>query len=235
MENHIMYIDKYKEFLEKGTLDGQGGKALSKSRFFSMSFAFDWFRKNKHSNILELGTIHSFVNGGLPGCDCNDEKYWDYEKPVNWDWGAGCFSLMAAEELFNISPNIHTVDIVADHINRCRVITRKFTSLFHYYVSDSLAYLANTPLFFDLIYLDTGFMNPIEPTANLQLEEVKLIHKRNLLTKNGIIVIGDVKNVNIIGNGSELGKSKYSIPYLLKNKYGIIIDEYQVVLKHDEI
>ena len=84
-----------------------------------------------------------------------------------------------------------------------------------------------------MLYLDTGDMTPIEPTALLQLDEVKIVVKRNLLSPNGLILIDDVKNQTPkkFGDKSGLGKSKYSIPYLLEHWYEIIMDEYQVILR----
>jgi hypothetical protein len=75
-------------------------------------------------------------------------------------------------------------------------------------------------------------MWPIEPTANLQLEECKIIVNRNLLSDNGILLIDDVMNTTPqkFGETSKLGKSKYSIDYLLNNKYKILVDEYQYIL-----
>ena len=53
------------------------------------------------------------------------------------------------------------------------------------------------------------------------------------MAKNGIILIDDVKSVvpKQHGEKSDLGKAKYSIPYLLENGFEIVMDEYQYVLK----
>jgi len=86
----------------------------------------------------------------------------------------------------------------------------------------------------DLLYLDTGDVNPVEPTAQLHLREAKIIVERDLMRDGGLILIDDVKNVSskiISKEASNLGKAKYSIPYFLENGYEILIDEYQVVLR----
>jgi hypothetical protein len=49
--------------------------------------------------------------------------------------------------------------------------------------------------------------------------------EKDLMNKNGIILIDDIGS-NIIG-----GKGKYSIPFLLENGYEIVMHEYQVLMK----
>ena len=91
----------------------------------------------------------------------------------------------------------------------------------------------NFPKGIDLLYMDTGDMTPLEPTALLQLEEAKIVVERNLIKKGGLILLDDVRNTTPIqyGDRSGLGKSKYSLPYLQKHGFEIIADEYQVILK----
>ena len=94
-------------------------------------------------------------------------------------------------------------------------------------------YLKNTDKKYDVIYLDTGDMTPIEDTSLLQLIEANQIVERNLLNINGLLIIDDVRNPTpkIAGETNNLGKAKYSIPYLLENNFEIVMDEYQVILK----
>jgi hypothetical protein len=70
-------------------------------------------------------------------------------------------------------------------------------------------------------------------SASLQLEEVKIIVERGLLSETGLILIDDVKNrtPKKFNETSDLGKSKYSLPFLLANGYEILMDEYQVVVQ----
>lgn len=114
-------------------------------------------------------------------------------------------------------------------------MTIDYANLMQYHVCSSLDFLqtCNFPGGIDLLYLDTGDMWPIEPTACLQLEEAKIIVKRNLLSKNGFILIDDVKNQTPkkFGETSDLGKSKYSLPYFIENGYEIVMNEYQVILR----
>ncbi len=58
-------------------------------------------------------------------------------------------------------------------------------------------------------------MAPIEDTAELHLREAKIIVERNIIADDGIILIDDVKSVvpKQVGEKSDLGKAKYSIPY----------------------
>jgi hypothetical protein len=227
---------KYDAFLNKWNIEGQDfekcfGK-IPKTREYTFEKVFEMFRSNNGKIIVELGTLRSFVHGGHVGCNLSDLKFWNEKCPENWDWGGGFFSRVAVEELENLSPKIYTVDIISSHIDRCKIITEKYKKYFTYVVSSSLDFLRSFQGKIDLLYLDTGDMWPIEPTANLQLEECKIIVNRNLLSDNGILLIDDVMNTTPqkFGETSKLGKSKYSIDYLLNNKYKILVDEYQYIL-----
>ena len=73
-----------------------------------------------------------------------------------------------------------------------------------------------------------------EETALLHLREAKLIVEHDILKDDGLILVDDVRNPYMLLNNkttNKLGKSKYGLPYLLKNGYEIIEDEYQVILK----
>jgi hypothetical protein len=77
-------------------------------------------------------------------------------------------------------------------------------------------------------------MWPIDQSQKLQLKEVKSIINRNLIRNNGIILVDDVLNQTPKEMGdinNKLGKSDLSIPYLLENKYVIIFDGYQHILR----
>ena len=231
-------LDPYQLYLEAGTYDGQDWRSFSvlpKSRYDTFKYAFNHFEDTNGKVVVELGTSRSFTHGGLPGCNLNDPKYWTIDQPENWDWGAGFFTRMCAICLDHLDAEIHTVDIVASHIQRCKVMTKDYSHLMTYHVASSLDYLkqCNFPNGIDIIYLDTGDMTPIEPTAELQLQEAKIIVERDLLSDTGIILIDDVKNQTPkkFGEESDLGKSKYSLPYLLDNGYEIVMDEYQVILR----
>ena len=79
-------------------------------------------------------------------------------------------------------------------------------------------------------------MTPVEDTAMLQLLEANIIVERNLLNSNGLLIIDDVRNPTpkIAGEHNNLGKAKYSIPYLLEHDFEIVMDEYQVILKKNK-
>lgn len=231
-----MLLDTYKEFLEQGTYNGNDFKnEKPKSRYHTFKKAFEHFEETNGKIIVELGTTRSFVHGGLAGCNSNDTRHWTPHNPENWDWGAGCFTRMAAECLKQCSPIIYTVDLAPEHIERCKVITQEFSTFIKYIVCSSEQFLktCNFKNGIDLLYLDTGDMTPIEPTAQLQLREVQIIVERNLIAPNGIILIDDVRNQTPkkFGETSDLGKSKYALPYLLAHGFEIVANEYQVMLK----
>ena len=182
--------------------------------------------------IVELGTIRSYTHGGLPGCNSDDLTAWTPTVPKNWDWGAGCFSRMAAECLGDLNPIIHTVDVAASHVQRCKRITQEFAHLFRYNVADSTQFLRSVRGPIDLLYLDTGDMTPIEPTARHQLHEARAVVSRDLMAHGGVVLLDDVRNQTprTFGDGSGLGKSKYALPYLLRHGFQLDMDEYQVLL-----
>jgi hypothetical protein len=231
-------LKPYKEFLEWGTyhgVDWSSFPVLPKSRYDTFKTAFDLLEGIGQPVVVELGTSRSFTHGGHPGCNLDDTKYWTPHQPENWDWGAGFFTRMAAISLAHLNPAIHTVDISPNHIKRCKIMTKDFRQYIKYYIASSENFLhhCNFPDGIDLLYLDTGDMTPIEPTAQLQLREAQIIVERNLIAKNGLILIDDVKNQTPkqFGETSDLGKSKYSLTYLLDNGFEILMDEYQVLLR----
>lgn len=232
----ILY--KYKKFLIEGTYvndDWSSFKQKPKSRYHTFKKAFEHLEKTGGKVVVELGTTRSFTHGGLPGCNQDNPIYWTPNSPENWDWGAGSFTRMAAECLAHLNPHIYTIDLAPQHINRCKIITHDFRNSISYYTGSSVDFLRRCDLKnkINLLYMDTGDMTPIEPTALLQLEEAKIIVERQLIAPNGLILIDDVRNQTPkkFGETSEYGKAKYSLAYLLKNGFEIVADEYQVILK----
>lgn len=230
-------LEKYQTFLQEGTYAGADWtryKIRPASRYTTFKIAFDQFEKNNGKVIVELGTSHSFVDGKFEGCDSNDTKYWQPNNPAVWDWGAGFFTRVAAEVLSHLNPTIYTVDLDRSAITRCRIMTNDFDTV-QYRVMDSVNFLRNCDLVgnIDLLYLDTGYVWPVEGTAQLQLREAQMVVERNLMAPGGIILIDDVRNqtpIKLGGNPND-SKAKYSIPYLLEHGFEMVADEYQVILR----
>lgn len=231
----------YKDYLEEGTYGGASEKDWARyakkpaSRYTTFSMAFNHFEEHKGKIVVELGTSHSFVDGRYEGCDSNDTKYWNPSDPSKWDWGAGFFTRMAAEALEHLNPLIYTIDTDSNAIRRCRIMTSPFRSL-EYRITSSEHFLRTCDLVgkVDLLYMDTGYVWPLEETAELQLREARIVVERNLMAPNGIILIDDVRNQTPYRMGdrsTEFGKAKYSIPYLLEHGFELMADEYQVILR----
>jgi hypothetical protein len=240
MDKMLNVLDQYKNYLDYGTHQGfdysKYFERIPLSRYHTYKKSYEIIINNNLKRVLELGTCRSFVNGDIYGCNSNDIRYWDKTKIENWDWYAGIFSVVTSRCLLHKNINITTLDIELQHINRCKIMTEDYKDNFNYVVSNSLDYLSKLPEnSYDLIYIDTGDMTPIEATANLQLEECKIIKERKILNNNGILLIDDVKNLTptLFGDNSLMGKSKYSINYLINNGFEIIMDEYQVILKNN--
>lgn len=208
---------------------------VPKSRDVTFQYCLNHLQ-NMESNektILELGTSRSFTDGRFPGCNSDDSRYWEPNHPEKWDWSAGCFTHYFSE-LTDNKTKITTVDLMRNHINRCKLMTKNYEDKITYVIDSSEKVLANTPeKSVDLLYLDTGDMTPIEPTAQLHLREAKLVVERDVLKDSGIILIDDVRSCvpKKHEETSDYGKAKYSIPYFLDNGYEIVMDEYQVILR----
>lgn len=207
-------------------------------RYHTFKKAFELFRAIKGTTIVELGTIRSFVHGGVEGCNSDDVKYWNPKKCEDWDWGAGLFSLVAAEEFFDQRVSVHTVDISEAHINRSKVVTGHLINKITYHVEDSVNFIKTFESRYnkkiDLLYIDTGDMTPIEQTAQHQLKESQAVVDSNIISTGGLILIDDVRNpapIILSAEKSLLGKAKYSLPYFKKNNFDTILDEYQVLLR----
>jgi hypothetical protein len=225
-------MDKYFKFLDDYCQYDYSHCARDhKSRAYTFKMLWDTFQlKQMHPVIIELGTTRSFVHGGHEGCMKFDTKYWFPDKPELWDWSAGCFTRVFAEIP---DKEFHTVDISKDHIWVAETMTKMFGGM-NYHVTDSCNFLNNLDRQVDLIYMDTGDMNPIDKTANLHLEEAKLIVKFELVKKGGYILMDDVRNpvpINEFEEKSCFGKDKLSIGYFLANGFDIVMDEYQMILK----
>jgi len=237
-------IEKYKDLLENAMSYYSNDEdyikyfgKIPKTRYDTFKYCIEYINSlptTQQVNVVELGTSRSFVDGRFPGCNSNNPVYWEPNNPSIWDWSAGHFT-----HIFSVctNPNIslNTIDLMNDHIERCKIMTNPFKEKINYFVMSSEHFLSNcNSKCIDLLYLDTGDVNPVEPTAQLHLREAKIIVERNLMRDGGLILIDDVKNVSskiISKEESNLGKAKYSIPYFLENGYEILIDEYQVVLR----
>lgn len=180
-------------------------------------------KKNTY-NIVELGTSRSFVTGGVQGCLSPDPIYWYPNRPELWDWGAGIFTKVFAENLEGQNYKLHTVDPSKEANTIVKTMCSEYDEV-KIHLTDSTHFLNSFTEKIDFLYMD--HMETSEEAAILHLTDAKLIVDKKLMSENGIILIDDI-GPDIIG-----GKGKYSIPYLLDNGYKIIIHEYQVLMIRD--
>jgi hypothetical protein len=223
-------LEKYKILLDNGSFEGLRYVNQTKSRFESMRFCLDFLEKINEPRVLELGTTRSFVDGKFEGCNSDDPSYWNLEDFSRWDWGAGCFTLIFG--LLSKS-KLTTVDLMFDHLRRCKIMTDSLGISCEHVAMDSVNYLSSVNEKFDLIYLDTGDVWPIDYSSDLQLNESKVIVERNLLKEGGLILIDDVLNGAPRENGdlsNRLGKSEKSIPFLLDQGFKLVFEGYQYIL-----
>jgi len=227
-----MKLIDLKIFLDTGTFEGLRYIDESKSRFVSFDMCLNFLETRHSISILELGTCRSFVDGKFEGCNSNDTIYWKPQSRSFWDWGAGCFSLVFG--LLAKYDSLITVDLMDSHIRRCKIMTDSLGISCKHVVSDSLSFLASIDKQFDLIYVDTGDMWPIQPTCELQLKEVQKITERGLLKDGGLLLIDDVLNgtPRELGDSiNKFGKSEKSIPYLMNNGFDLMFEGYQYVFR----
>ena len=232
--------NKYKDLLDKAvsyyTSDETYMKYFGRiplSRYYTFKYCFEEFEKNNMTTVVELGTTRSFVDGRFEGCNLDNPVFWEPENPEKWDWSAGCFTKTASTCLDHVNGfNLTTVDLMSHHINRCKIMNSSSTKI-DYVVSSSEEFLTTTNKKIDLLYLDTGDMTPIIPTAQLHLREAKIIVERDLINENGIVLIDDIRSSvpYEFGETIERGKGYLSIPYFLENGFTLIMDEYQTVLR----
>jgi hypothetical protein len=184
MDKYFKFLDDYCQY------DYSHCAREHKSRAYTFKYIWDELLKRKHPIIVELGTTRSFVHGSHEGCMKFDEKYWFLDKPEYWDWSAGCFTRVFAEMP---DKEFHTVDISKNHIWVAKTMTKMFGGM-NYHVMDSKEFLHSFNKQADLIYMDTGDMNPIEETAQLHLREAKIIVNLERVKIGGYILMDDCRN-----------------------------------------
>ena len=209
---------------------------VPKQRNYTFKKCLDSFNdKDWLIEILELGTSRSFVDGRYPGACNPSHKIWEPNSMEKWDWSSGLFTKYFSNVLKERRKNFHltTVDISPVSIHISKIITQDNNDNIEYITKSSEEVISTCKSkSIDLLYLDTGNMD--EETALLHLREAELVVKHNILKDDGLILIDDVRNPYMLLNNkttNKLGKSKYGLPFLLKNGYEIIEDEYQVLLK----
>jgi len=204
-------------------------KRVPKMRDYTFNMCLKHLHKGAH--VVELGTSRSYLDGRFPNWHSDDIKHWHPRNPKQWDWSAGMFTWYISK-FANVK--LDTVDIDPIAIEKSKVMTKEFDNI-NYHLSDSVDYILNLPpKSVDLMYLDTGNVSPVEPTATLHLNEAKAIIDSDCIKEGGWLLIDDCRNpVNHINNTNphEYAKARYSIPYLLDQGYKMIADEYQIILE----
>jgi hypothetical protein len=184
---------------------------------------------NRPPRILELGTMRSFVGGQFHGCNTSDVSVWEPHVMDRWDWSAGCFTKVMS--MVFADAHIVSVDLCSEHLDRCRIMTQDSSCTLEFVHASSVDYLSDCTAKFDLIYLDTGDMTPIEPTAELQLWEAQRVDR--VLMPGGLLLLDDVRSVVPMKAGCvhPLGKAFRSLPWLMEHGFYVCMDEYQTLLR----
>lgn len=179
--------------------------------------AYDMIKDKNNIVIVELGTSRSFKSWGISN-DTNDWHPFDAEK---WAWSDGCFTKLFADNLMNKNYIIYTIDPCPNAIkvvktmigenNKVKILQMKSTDFLNNF-NDKI----------DLLYMD--HLESGEMACKVHLQDAKIVIEKNLMKDDGIILIDDCPE-------DQIGKGKYSIPYLLNNGYMTLIHQYQMILK----
>lgn len=172
------------------------------NRFNSIAMAFNWYLDNKGKIIVETGT--SRLIGNLTG--------------------DGCFTILAAQIATASNTHLWTCDILKDHIDAAKYMTRQDRENVTYVVNDSVEFLKNFDKTIDLLYLDS--MDFVIGGNNDKSQDHCLneyLAARYKLSEKAIVVIDDCG----VENGGKGGKA---IPQMLQDGWIKIYDSYQVVL-----
>ena len=177
-------------------------------------------------NVVELGSSRSFVNWGYEGCLSTDPRFWDPNNPEIWDWGAGVFTKVFAENLSGKNYKLYTIDPNSDANAIVTTMCGAYNDvIIHKTYSSDFLNSFNEKI--DFLYMD--HMETSEEAAIQHLNDAKLIIEKDLMSKNGVVLIDDIGE-NVID-----GKGKYSIPFLQNNNYKIIMHEYQVLMVNNNL
>ena len=174
-------MKKYKKFMDGAFAPYSSDEVFTenygrvpKFRYDTFKYCWDWVKKKKLKTIVELGTSRSFVDGQFPGCNDDDSSYWQPDNPEVWDWSAGCFTRVFGELIQGTDIEMISIDLMPNHITRSKVMTEGLSNIEHFVMS-SEEFLESGEGQIDFLYMDTGDVTPIEPTAPLHLRESKLL------------------------------------------------------------
>ena len=172
----------------------------------------------KTYNIVELGTSRSFVSGRIE----NGVKYWEPNNPKKWDWGAGCFTKVFADNLKDYNVNIYSVDPCprANRVVKTIIRNNKTVEVIQEYSTD---FLNKIDFKIDMLYMD--HMESSKQACAVHLYDSKLLIEKDLMSEKALILIDDTP-----ADSGIRSKGLMSIPYLLDNGYTTVLHEYQILL-----
>ena len=191
---------KYKEFLGR----------RSSTFLMSLQLCKKLQESKQVLNIVELGTTRSF--GGNGSYSNNYET---------WDWGAGCFTKVFADNLPECK--IHTVDPCPNAINISKTICQNNDNVF-FYKKTAKEFLKEVNFKIDFLYMDHleshDRISAIQASLE-HLHDIDYIMNNNLMAEKCLILHDDFDHGNIIS------KSQLSVPYLKLKEFKELIVEYQ--------
>ena len=167
--------------------------------------------------IVELGTSRSFKSWGIS----SDIKDWHPYNPERWAWSDGCFTKLFADNLDGKKYTIYTIDPCPNAIKVVKTMIGENNKVKILQMKSS-DFLNNFNQKIDLLYMD--HLESGEEACKVHLQDAKIVIEKDLMKDDGIILIDDCPE-------GQIGKGKYSIPYLIQNNYHKLLHQYQMVLK----
>jgi len=177
---------------------------------------FDLIKDKENIIIVELGTSRSFKSWGIS----SDLKDWSPNSPKKWAWSDGCFTRLFTDNLKDKNYTIYTIDPCSSAIKVVRTMCDDNSNV-KIHQTTSTEFLKDFDDKIDLLYMD--HLESGEEACRVHLQDAKYIVEKNMMSEDSIILIDDCPL-------NEIGKGKYSIPYLLNNGYETVIHEYQMLL-----
>lgn len=172
-------------------------------RFWTFKAALNIFLQRGLTNIVETGTTR------------NED-----------DWGAGMSTTLFGDFCKKYGKTLDTVDINAEAIKLCQMITKEYKDVTNYVVGDSVEFLQNYPETIGLLYLDSFDCHETAPAdapiimeaQAHQLKEIKAANDK--LTDRSIILLDD----SGFENG---GKTELTRKYLREKGWMEIMNQQQ--------
>lgn len=139
---------------------------------------------------------------------------------ASWDWDTNRFGYLAADCLYHTDPYVYILETHDDAMKKCKSMTKKLGYVIDYHVWQIVDFLKYYPLnhCIDLLHMGTLQRLSHEMAAQVNLDAVKMIVQRNLLSNTGIILIDNIE------------QCERAVRYLLSHGYKTLLSGAQLII-----